>query len=112
FLEQTCFNSPELREDQLLLLLESLEEGIVSQQLKLVRTHTLHLAPKEGRGPFCVDASLLSFPQEKERKLTMAMVARSGVKLEEDGAVVCAGEAFSSMAALYASLYVLNVLSN
>ncbi|NXX96985.1 GSDA3 protein, partial [Centropus bengalensis] len=111
FLEQTCFNSPELTEDQLLLLLESLEEGIVSQQLKLVRTYTLHLPPNEG-GPFCVDASLLSFPREKERKLTMAMVARSGVKLEEDGAVVCAEEAFSSMAALYASLYVLNVLSN
>lgn len=47
---QTCFNSAELTEDQLLLLLESLEEKIVSQQLKLVREHALYLAQNEGGG--------------------------------------------------------------
>lgn len=45
---QICFNSAELMEDQLLLLLESLEEKIVPQQLKLVREHTSHLAQNEG----------------------------------------------------------------
>ncbi|XP_009568865.2 gasdermin-A [Cuculus canorus] len=101
----------ELREDQLLLLLESVEEGIVSQQLKLVES-ILEQDIKHNKKPFCVDASLLSFAQEKEQKLTMTMVAMSGVKLQKDGSAVCAGEAFSSMAALYASLYVLNALSN
>lgn len=37
-------------EDQLLLLLESLEEKIASQQLKLVREHALHLAQNEEGG--------------------------------------------------------------
>lgn len=46
----TCFNSAELSEDQLLLLLESLENRIVSQQLKLVREHTSHWAQMKGLG--------------------------------------------------------------
>ncbi|KAF1455985.1 Gasdermin-A3, partial [Pygoscelis antarcticus] len=114
FLLQTCFNSAELTEDQLLLLLESLEEKIVSQQLKLVREHASHLAQKEGAGGghFSVDASLLSFSQEKEQKLTIAMVEMSGVKLQKDGSAVCTEKAFSAVAALYVSLYVLDLLSN
>ncbi|KAF1641906.1 Gasdermin-A3, partial [Eudyptes chrysocome] len=106
FLVQTCFNSAELTEDQLLLLLESLEEKIVSQQLKLVREHASHLAQNEGAG------GLLSFAQEEEQKLTIAMVEMSGVKLQKDGSAVCTEKAFSAVAALYVSLYVLDLLSN
>ncbi|NXT91301.1 GSDA3 protein, partial [Anhinga rufa] len=108
---KTCFNSAELTTDQLLLLLESLEEKIVSQQLKLVREHASHLAENEG-GRFSVDASLLSFSQEKEEKLTILMVEMSGVKLQKDGSVVYTEAAFSAIAALYVSLYVLDLLSN
>uniref|UniRef100_A0A663MPH0 Gasdermin pore forming domain-containing protein n=1 Tax=Athene cunicularia TaxID=194338 RepID=A0A663MPH0_ATHCN len=96
----------ELTENQLLLLLESLEEKIVSQQLKLVREHTSHL------GGFSVDASLFSFSQEKDEKITIALVGMSGVKLQKDGSAVCTEEASSATAALYVSLYVLDLLSN
>ncbi|NXJ57612.1 GSDA3 protein, partial [Spizaetus tyrannus] len=106
FLVQTCFNSAELTEDQLLLLLESLEEKIVSQQLKLVREHASHLAQNEGGGKV-----LLSFSQEREQKLTIAMVEMSGVKLQKDGSAVCT-KALPAIAALYVSLYVLDLLSN
>ncbi|NXH12624.1 GSDA3 protein, partial [Bucco capensis] len=99
------FNSAELTEDQLLLLLESLEEKIVPQQLKLVREHASCLAQNEGAG------GLLCFSREEEQELTMAMVEMSGVKLQKDGSAVCAEEAFSDTAALYVSLYVLNLLS-
>ncbi|NXL66096.1 GSDA3 protein, partial [Chordeiles acutipennis] len=102
----TCFNSAELTEDQLLLLLESLEDKIVSQQLKLVREHTPHSAQNEAAG------GLLSFPREKEQKLTIAMVEMSGVTLQKDGAAVCTGAAFSAVAALYVSLHVLDLLSD
>ncbi|NXX14324.1 GSDA2 protein, partial [Podargus strigoides] len=104
FLVQTYFNSAELTDDQLLLLLESWEEKIVPQQLKLVREHTSH-------EPFSVDASLLSFSGEKEQQLTIAVVEMSGVRLQKDGSAVCTTDAFSAVAALYASLYVLNLLS-
>ncbi|XP_064329427.1 gasdermin-A-like [Phalacrocorax carbo] len=101
----------ELTMDQLLLLLESLEEKIVSQQLQLVKSILEHnLDNKEGR--FSVDASLLSFSQERKEKLTIVMVEMSGVKLQKDGSAVYAEAAFSAMAALYVSLYVLNLLSN
>ncbi|NWH80320.1 GSDA2 protein, partial [Piaya cayana] len=112
FNPQTCFNSTELKEDQLLLLLESLEEGIMSQQLKLVKSILAHDMKRTTR-PFRVDTGPLSLARgEKERKLTVTVVAMSGVELEEDGFTVCAGEAFVSVAALYASLYVLDALSN
>lgn len=58
-----------------------------------------------------MDASLLSFSQEREQKLTIAMVEMSGVKLQTDGSAVCT-KAFSAVAALYVSLYVLDLLSN
>ncbi|XP_074892604.1 gasdermin-A [Buteo buteo] len=100
----------ELTEDQLLLLLESLEEKIASQQLKLVESILEHdIEDREEH--FSVDASLLSFSQEREQKLTIAMVEMSGVKLQKDGSGVCT-KAFSAIAALYVSLYVLNLLSN
>ncbi|NWX78473.1 GSDA3 protein, partial [Alca torda] len=105
----TCFNSAELMEDQLLLLLESLEMKIVPQQLKLVREHTSHLAQNEGGRE--VDASLLSFPQEKEQELTIAMVEMSGATVQKDGSVVCMKDAFPALAALCVSLYVLRVLN-
>ncbi|NXN39789.1 GSDA3 protein, partial [Rhinoptilus africanus] len=101
----TCFNSAELTEDQLLLLLESLEEKIVPQQLKLVREHISHLAQNEGK------RGLLSFPQEKEQELTIAMVEMSGVTLQKDGSVACVEDAFPALAALCVSLYVLHVLN-
>ncbi|NWW29229.1 GSDA3 protein, partial [Falcunculus frontatus] len=96
---QTQFISAELMEDQLLLLLESLERKIVSQQLKLVR------------GPFHVDAELLSFPHEEEQLLTMALVELSGVQLQEDGSAVPRDQPFEAMAALFVALYALNLLS-
>ncbi|NXN32508.1 GSDA3 protein, partial [Nycticryphes semicollaris] len=105
----TCFNPAELTEDQLLLLLESLERKIAPQQLKLVREHTSHLAQNEGGEG--VDAGLLSFSGEKEQELTIAMVEMSGVMLQKDGSVVCKKEAISAIAALCVSLYVLCILS-
>ncbi|NXV24165.1 GSDA3 protein, partial [Cepphus grylle] len=105
FLLQTCFNSAELTEDQLLLLLESLEMKIVPQQLKLVREHTSHLSQNEG------GRDLLSFPQEKEQELTIAMVEMSGVTVQKDGSVVWMKDAFPALAALCVSLYVLRVLN-
>ncbi|KAM6042895.1 gasdermin-A-like [Theristicus caerulescens] len=101
----------ELTEDQLLLLLESLEEKIVSQQLKLVESL---LKPYTGdrKGGFSVNTNLLSFSGEKEQELTIAMVEMSGVKLQKDGSAVCTEAAFSAIAALYVSLYILDLLSN
>ncbi|XP_075579132.1 gasdermin-A-like [Pelecanus crispus] len=101
----------ELKEDQLLLLLESLEEKIVSQQLKLVGNILEHDIER-GKGPFSMDTTLLSFSREEQQKLTFAMVEMSGVKLQKDGSAVCTGNAFPATAALYTSLYVLNLLSN
>ncbi|NXX76419.1 GSDA3 protein, partial [Urocolius indicus] len=98
FLIQIWFNSAVLMEDQLLLLLESLEKKIMFQQLKLVREHA-------------VAASLLAFSREEEQNLTIAMVEMSGVRLEKDGSAASTAEAFSSVAALYVSLYVLDLLS-
>ncbi|NXG75845.1 GSDA3 protein, partial [Baryphthengus martii] len=101
----------ELMEDQLLLLLESLDEKIVPQQIILVRKYVLCLAQNEG-GHFSVEAPLLSFSREKERELTVVMVEMSGVTLEKDGSAVCTKEAFTPLAALYVSLHVLDLLSN
>lgn len=67
---------------------------------------------EHGKGHFSVDASLLSFSQEKEQKLTIAMVEMSGVKLQKDGSAVCTEKAFAAIAALYVSQYVLDLLSN
>ncbi|NXC00927.1 GSDA3 protein, partial [Orthonyx spaldingii] len=103
------FISAELMEDQLLLLLESLERKIVSQQLKLVRTH-IALGSFRGEEPFPVDAGLLSFPQEEEQELTMALVELGGVQLQEDGSAVPGDRPFEAMAALFVALYTLNLL--
>ncbi|XP_051496515.1 gasdermin-A [Apus apus] len=99
----------ELTEDQLLLLMESLEEKIVPKQLKLVKS--ILEQDQYRKGPFSIDHSLVSFTQEKEEKLTIAMVEMSGVKLQKDESATCV-EAFPAVAALYVSLYVLNLLSN
>ncbi|NXY76455.1 GSDA3 protein, partial [Glareola pratincola] len=109
FLVQTCFNSAELTEDQLLLLLESLEEKIVPQQLKLVASILEHNIEQQRH--FRVDPSLLSFSQEKEQELTIAMVEMSGVTLQKDGSVACMEDAFPALAALCVSLYVLHILN-
>ncbi|NXB08265.1 GSDA3 protein, partial [Cnemophilus loriae] len=101
----TQFISAELTDDQLLLLLESLERKIVSQQLELVRTH-ITLGSFEG-----VDAELLSFLHKEELGLTMALVELSGVQLQEDGSAVPSNQNFEAMAALFVALYALNLLS-
>ncbi|NWQ70825.1 GSDA3 protein, partial [Neopipo cinnamomea] len=106
--DQSWFNSAELLDDQLLLLLESLERKIVSQQLKLVSTH-ITLGWFEG--PFRVDARLLSFPRQEDQSLTMALVELSRVKLREDGSAVPMEQPFEVVAALYVALYVLSLLS-
>ncbi|NXL23685.1 GSDA2 protein, partial [Setophaga kirtlandii] len=100
----THFISAELTEDQLLLLLESLERKIVSQQLKLVRTHiTLDET-------FLVDANVL-FSQEEDQMLTIALVELSGVQFQEDGSVTPRDKPLEAVAALFVTLYALNFLS-
>ncbi|NXK70339.1 GSDA3 protein, partial [Sylvietta virens] len=103
---QTQFISAELMDDQLLLLLESLERKIVSQQLMLVRTH-ITLGSFQGEA----GAMLLSFPHEDEQKLTVALVELSGVQLQEDGSAVPRDQSFEAMAALFVALYTLKLLS-
>ncbi|NWH99075.1 GSDA3 protein, partial [Tichodroma muraria] len=107
---QTQFISAELMEDQLLLLLESLERKIVSQQLNLVRTQ-ITLGSLRGEETFHVDAGLLSFPHEEEQRLTMELVELSGVQLQEDGSAVPRDQPFEAVAALFVALYTLNLLS-
>ncbi|NXT06083.1 GSDA3 protein, partial [Prunella fulvescens] len=106
---QTQFISPELTEDQLLLLLESLERKIVSQQLNLVENLLEHDLNK-GKETFLVDAGLL-FPHEEEQMLTIALVELSGVQLQKDGSAVPRDEPFEAVAALLVALYTLNCLS-
>ncbi|XP_066192838.1 gasdermin-A3-like [Sylvia atricapilla] len=100
----------ELLEDQLLLLLESLERKIVSQQLKLV-SNILEHGLYKGKKRFHVDAELLSFPHEEEQMLTIALVDLSGVQLQEDGSAIPRDQPFEAMAALFVALYTLNLLS-
>ncbi|NWX26107.1 GSDA3 protein, partial [Notiomystis cincta] len=110
---QTQFISAELMDDQLPLLLESLERKIVSQQLKLVRTQ-ITLGSFQGdflMRHFFVDAGLLSFPHKEEQVLTMALVELSGVQLQEDGSALPRDQPFQAVAALFVALYALNLLS-
>ncbi|NWT30941.1 GSDA2 protein, partial [Cardinalis cardinalis] len=124
----TQFISAELTEDQLLLLLESLERKIVSQQLNLVRTHiTLGsfqggtdyfnsnlLKPNllfENLWPLLVDPGLLSFPHKEDQMLTIALVELSGVQLQENGSAVPRDKPFEAVAALLVALYALHLLS-
>ncbi|KAM4884323.1 gasdermin-A3-like isoform 2-T3 [Sylvia borin] len=100
----------ELLEDQLLLLLESLERKIVSQQLKLV-SNLLECGLYKGKESFHVDTELLSFPHEEEQMLTIALVELSGVQLQEDGSAVPRDQPFEAVAALFVALYTLNLLS-
>ncbi|RLV63470.1 hypothetical protein DV515_00018239 [Chloebia gouldiae] len=99
----------ELTEDQLLLLLESLERKIVSQQLNLV-ANLLECDKVKRKGTFLVDARLL-FPGEEEQRLTIALVELSGVQFQEDGSVIPRDKPFEAMAALFVALYALNILS-
>ncbi|XP_064492691.1 gasdermin-A-like [Pseudopipra pipra] len=100
----------ELLDNQLLLLLESLERKIVSQQLQLVGKLLEHELKKVDM-PFRVDASLLSFPRKEDQTLTMALVELSRVKLREDGSAEPMEWPFEVVAALYVALYVLSLLS-
>ncbi|XP_074413443.1 gasdermin-A3-like [Zonotrichia albicollis] len=100
----------ELMEHQLLLLLESLERKIVSQQLKLVENLLKHDLEYEME-PFSVKARLLSFQHEEDQKLTIALVELSGVHLQEDGSAIPRDQPFESVAALFAALYALKLLS-
>uniref|UniRef100_A0A8C6ZDG8 Gasdermin A n=1 Tax=Nothoprocta perdicaria TaxID=30464 RepID=A0A8C6ZDG8_NOTPE len=106
----TLYALEELTEDHLLLLLESLEEKIVSQQLKLVKSILEHDIENTERC-FSVAAGLLSFSREEGRELTTVMLEMSGVKIEKNGWAECKQDAFTSLAALYASLYALDLLS-
>ncbi|NWZ96859.1 GSDA3 protein, partial [Nesospiza acunhae] len=102
---QTQFISAELTEDQLLLLLESLERKIVSQQLNLVRT-------RDTLGSFQGETgAIVLFPHEEEQMLTIALVELSGVQLQEDGSVIPRDQPFEAVAALFVVLYALNFLS-
>ncbi|XP_066061462.1 gasdermin-A-like [Chamaea fasciata] len=100
----------ELMEGQLLLLLESLERKIVSQQLKLV-SYLLEHGLDKGKKGLHVEAELLSFPHEDEQMLTIALVELSGVQLQEDGSAVPRDRPFEAVAALFVALYALNLLS-
>ncbi|XP_064492692.1 gasdermin-A-like [Pseudopipra pipra] len=100
----------ELLDNQLALLLESLERKIVSQQLQLVEKLVKHKQMKQNK-PFRVSASLLSFPRREDQTLTMALVELSRVKLREDGSAVPIEWPFELVAALYVALYALNLLS-
>ncbi|KAM7030068.1 gasdermin-A-like isoform 2-T4 [Acridotheres tristis] len=100
----------ELMDDQLLLLLESLERNILYQQLKLVAELLKHdLGDKMCN--FHVDARLLSFPHKEEQMLTMELVELSGVQLQEDGSAVPRDQPFEALAALFVALYFLNGLN-
>ncbi|NXP64066.1 GSDA2 protein, partial [Chloropsis cyanopogon] len=102
---QTQFISAELMDDQLWLLLESLERKIVSQQLNLVRTH-ITLGSFQGAADyFNYNISI------EEQMLTIALVELSGVQLQEDGSAVPRDQPFEAMAALFVALYALNLLS-
>eukprot|EP00076_Gallus_gallus_P030461 XP_015155000.1 gasdermin-A isoform X3 [Gallus gallus] len=95
----------ELTEDQLLLLLESLEVEIVPQQLKLVRS-ILEQSAELGAA-----AGLLSsFSEQQQQQLTTAVLQLSGVELQGSGAAVCTEESFPSLSALYAALHALHCL--
>ncbi|XP_032934689.1 gasdermin-A-like [Catharus ustulatus] len=100
----------ELMDDQLLLLLESLERKILSQQLNLVAQLLKHdLVDKMCN--FHVDARLLSFPHKDDQMLTMELVELSGVQLQEDGSAVSLDQPFKAVAALFVALYALKLLS-
>ncbi|XP_064492688.1 gasdermin-A-like [Pseudopipra pipra] len=100
----------ELLDNQLLLLLESLERKIVSQQLQLVGKLLEHELEDENES-FRVDASLLSFPQQEDQSLTMALVELSRVKLQEDGSAEPMEKPYEVVAALYVALYTLNLFT-
>ncbi|XP_058676815.1 gasdermin-A-like [Ammospiza caudacuta] len=101
----------ELTEDQLLLLLESLERKIVSQQLNLVGNLLKHDLEYE-MSPFPVNARLLSFQHEEDQMLTIALVELSGVQLlQEKGSAIPRDEPFEAVAALFVALYALILLS-
>ncbi|XP_059344996.1 gasdermin-A3-like [Ammospiza nelsoni] len=101
----------ELTEDQLLLLLESLERKIVSQQLNLVENLLKHDLEYVMR-PFPVNARLLSFQHEEDQMLTIALVELSGVQLlQEKGSAIPRDEPFEAVAALFVALYALILLS-
>ncbi|NXH01451.1 GSDA2 protein, partial [Loxia leucoptera] len=110
----TQFISAELMEVQLELLLESLERKIVSQQLNLVRTH-ITLGSFQGGSDYCNSSNiyivLLSFQRKEDQMLTIALVELSGVQLQEDGSAVPRDQAFEAVAALFAALYALKLLS-
>ncbi|NWU93076.1 GSDA2 protein, partial [Upupa epops] len=105
-LVQSPFNFAELMEDQLLLLLESLDKKIVPQQLELVREHASRWAQNKGSG-----RGLLIVFQEYDQELTLAMLEMSGMTVRKDGSAVYTHNAFSTVAALYVSLHTLNLLS-
>uniref|UniRef100_A0A8C3UL51 Uncharacterized protein n=1 Tax=Catharus ustulatus TaxID=91951 RepID=A0A8C3UL51_CATUS len=100
----------ELMDDQLLLLLESWERKILSQQLNLV-AQVLKYDLEDKMCNFQVDASLLSFQHKEEQVFTMKLVEMSGVQLQEDGSAVPRDQPLEAVAALFVALYAFNILS-
>uniref|UniRef100_A0A8C3USF7 Gasdermin-A n=1 Tax=Catharus ustulatus TaxID=91951 RepID=A0A8C3USF7_CATUS len=96
----------ELMDEQLLLLLESLERKILSQQLELVRSH-ITLGSFQGDTDYINSSNIFI----EEQMLTMELVEMSGVQLQEDGTVVSLDQPFEAMAALFVALYALKLLS-
>ncbi|KAF4805568.1 gasdermin-A3-like protein [Turdus rufiventris] len=96
-------------DDQLLLVLESLERNILSQQLNLVENLLKHDL-EDKMCHFHVDARLLSFPHEEDQTLTVELVEMSGVQLQEDGSAVPRDQPFEAVAALFVALYALKLL--
>lgn len=69
------------------------------------------LAQEEMWIPFDMASFMLSCSQEEQALIT-AMLEKSGITLKEDGSAPWTAKAFPALAALYASLYILDLLSN
>ncbi|XP_015741468.1 gasdermin-A isoform X2 [Coturnix japonica] len=91
----------ELTEAQLLLLLESWDEKIVPQQLKVVRSIL-----QQNRESSNAAGLLSSFSEQQQQHLTAAELELSGVQLQGN----CKELSFPSLAALYAALHALHCL--
>ncbi|NXE71194.1 GSDA2 protein, partial [Calcarius ornatus] len=108
---QTQFISAELTEDQLLLLLESLERKIVSQQLNLVRTQVT-LGSFQGGTDYFNSSNISIMRTQEDQMLTIVLVELSGVQLQENGSAIPRNKPFESIAALLVALYALHLLSD
>ncbi|XP_028558571.2 gasdermin-A [Podarcis muralis] len=99
----------ELTEEQLILLVESVEKKIVNSQLALVGSILDDFSRREK--VFTIEAKFLS---EEELNITGAIIEMSGVTVQKNGSSLAgtgSPDAFSALCALYAALYALSTLS-